>query len=83
MTKKPTADETAVWLRKLDRATTAHKKTRAALDALVADARKAGVPLMTVAKHTPYTREWARRIADRIDAERSAVEQPEENKPES
>jgi hypothetical protein len=63
----------ATWLRKLDRATTAHEKTRAALDELVTDARAAGVPLMTIAKHTPYSREWARRIADRIDAERARL----------
>ncbi|MGW5711584.1 GIY-YIG nuclease family protein [Streptomyces olivaceus] len=26
----------------------------------------------TIAKHTPYSREWARKIADRIDKERAA-----------
>lgn len=61
--------ETA-WLAKLDRATKAHEKARTVLDELVADARAAGVPLTTIAKHTPYSREWARRIADRIDAGR-------------
>jgi hypothetical protein len=60
----------APWLRKLDRATTAHEKSRAALDELIADARAAGVPLTAISEHTPYSREWARRIADRIAAER-------------
>lgn len=71
MTRRLPADEQAQWLRKLDRASAAHERTRAALDKLVADARTAGVPLMTIAKHTPYSREWARHIADRIDAERA------------
>lgn len=60
------------WLRKLDRATAAHEATRRKLEELIADARAAGVPLMSIEEHTPYSREWARRIADRIDAERSA-----------
>ncbi|MFF8589976.1 hypothetical protein ACF061_00810 [Streptomyces sp. NPDC015220] len=72
MTPRPDPQTEASWLRKLDRATTAHEKARAALDELIADARAAGVPLMTIAKHTPYSREWARKIADRIDNERSA-----------
>jgi hypothetical protein len=60
------------WLRRLDRATTAHERSRRALDGLVADARSAGVPLTAIAEHTPYSREWARRIADAVDAERAA-----------
>ncbi|MFI9598917.1 hypothetical protein ACIHCX_03380 [Streptomyces sp. NPDC052043] len=72
MTPRPDSQTEAAWLRKLDRATTAHEKARATLDELVADARAAGVPLMTIAKHTPYSREWARKIADRIDKERAA-----------
>jgi hypothetical protein len=71
MTPRPDPQTLAAWLRKLDRATTAHEKTRITLDELVTDARAAGVPLMTIAKHTPYSREWARQIADRIDAERA------------
>lgn len=70
MTPRPDPQIEAAWLRRLDRATAAHEKARATLDALVADARAAGVPLMTIAKHTPYSREWARKIADRIDKER-------------
>jgi hypothetical protein len=70
MSSMTTTDKPA-WLRKLDRATTAHEKTRAALEAVVADARTAGVPLMTIAEHTPWSREWCRKIADRIDAERA------------
>ncbi|MGW6946153.1 hypothetical protein ACWGHD_04420 [Streptomyces xanthophaeus] len=60
------------WLRKLDRATAAHEATRRKLDELIADARAAGVPLMSIEEHSPYSREWARRIADRVDAERAA-----------
>lgn len=63
----------AQWLRKLERATAAHEKTRTALDELIADARAGGVPLTTIAKHTPYSREWARQIADKIDAARKAA----------
>lgn len=63
------------WLRKLDRATTAHERSRQALDALIADARTAGVPLTAIAEHTPYSREWARKIADRVDAERATSTQ--------
>lgn len=73
MTPRPDPKTEAAWLRKLERATVAHEKTRTALDELVADARAAGVPLMTIAKHTPYSREWARQIADRIDAQRAAA----------
>lgn len=66
------------WLRKLDRATAAHEATRRKLDELVADARAAGVPLTSIEEHSPYSREWARRIADRIDAERSTeIPEPE------
>lgn len=59
------------WLRKLDRATQAHEKTRKALDELLTDARDAGVPLTAIAEHTPYSREWARKIADGVVAERT------------
>ncbi|MFF9118285.1 hypothetical protein ACF09Y_22245 [Streptomyces massasporeus] len=72
MTPRPDPQTEAAWLRKLDRATAAHEKARANLEELIADARTAGVPLMTIAKHTPYSREWARKIADRIDKERAA-----------
>ncbi|MFE2346457.1 hypothetical protein [Kitasatospora cineracea] len=72
MTSKPDQQETSAWLKKLDRATAAHDKTRIALEEVITDARSAGVPLMTIAKHTPFSREWARKIADRIDAERAA-----------
>lgn len=60
-------------LRRVVRAATAYEKARAALDEAIADARTDGVPLVTIAKHTPFSREWARRIADRIDAERAAA----------
>lgn len=68
----PPAEQTP-WLRKLDRATAAHERTRTTLEELIADARTAGVPLMTIAKHTPYSREWARQIADAIDAARKSA----------
>lgn len=74
MTPRPDPHAEAIWLRKLDRATTAHERARASLEELIADARAAGVPLMTIAKHTPYSREWARKIADRVDAERESGE---------
>lgn len=77
MTPRPDPRVEAQWLRKLERATAAHEKARRALDEVIADARTAGVPLMTIAKHTPYSREWARRIADRVDADRTASEPPE------
>lgn len=65
------------WLRKLDRATAAHEASRRKLDELVADARAAGVPLTAIEEHTPYSREWARRIADRVDAERAETPEVE------
>ena len=37
------------------------------------DARAAGVPLTSIAEHSPYSREWARKIAERVAAERSAA----------
>jgi hypothetical protein len=61
----------AKWLRQLDRASAAHEKTRQRLDALVADAREAGVSLTAISEHTPYSREWVRTIAARIQAARS------------
>lgn len=77
MTPKPDDQERAAWLRRLDRATKAHERTRTVLDELIADARTAGVPLVHIADHTPYSREWARKIADRVDEQRRAAEQPE------
>lgn len=79
MTPRPDPHAEAAWLRKLDRATASHEKARASLEELIADARTAGVPLMTIAKHTPYSREWARKIADRIDRERVERAQTEES----
>jgi hypothetical protein len=72
MTAKPQRSETD-WLRQLDRATAAHEKTRTALEVVIADARRADVPLTTIARHTPWSREWCRKIADRIEAERAAT----------
>lgn len=66
--------ERSVWLRKLDRATATHERSRRVLDELIADARRAGVPLTHIEQHTPYSREWARKIADRVDRERAERE---------
>ncbi|MER8004793.1 hypothetical protein [Streptomyces sp. NPDC094149] len=66
--------EKARWLRKLDRATAAHEKTRQRLDELVADARQAGVPLTAISEHTPYSREWVRNIAARVQAARATAD---------
>jgi hypothetical protein len=60
----------ATHIRKLDRATAAHEKTRRTLDEAIADARADGLPLTTISEHTPYSREWARKIANRVDVER-------------
>jgi hypothetical protein len=62
--------DAATHIRKLDRATAAHEKTRTALNEAIADARTAGLPLTTISEHTPYSREWARKIANQVDAER-------------
>lgn len=80
MTPNITPADVDAHIRKLDRATTAHKKTRDALDEAVADARSAGLPLTVIAKHTPYSREWARKMADKVDnARRPAADATEEN----
>lgn len=50
-------------LSRLDRAHAAHKRTRTALDDLVADCHLAGIPYSEIAEHSPYSKEWARRIA--------------------
>lgn len=70
MTPNISPADAAAQIRKLDRLTTAHEKARRALDEGVADARTAGLPLTTISEHTPYSREWARKIANQIDAER-------------
>ena len=72
--KTPTLEGAALarWLRQLDRATAAHEKTRQRLDNLVADARAAGVSLTAISEHTPYSREWVRNIAARVQAARAA-----------
>jgi hypothetical protein len=70
MTPNISPADAGAHIRKLDRATTAHEKTRRALDEAIADARMAGLPLTTISEHTPYSREWARKIANQIDAER-------------
>lgn len=68
----------ARWLRQLDRASVAHEKTRQRLDELVADAREAGVSLTAISEHTPYSREWVRTIAARVQAARTAEDAPSE-----
>jgi hypothetical protein len=71
MTTRADKDAQAAWKRKLDRLTAAHERARAALNEGIADARAAKVPLTTIADHTPYSREWVRKIADGIDSERT------------
>lgn len=73
----PTETETARWLRQLDKATAAHEKTRRQLDDLVADARQAGVSLTAISEHSPYSREWVRRIAARVIGSRAGEETPD------
>lgn len=60
-------EEKARWLAKVRAASEAYVKSRVQLDELIAEARSAGVPLSAIACHTPYSREWARRIADRVE----------------
>lgn len=62
--------EKALILAKLDRATAAHEKTRERLDDLIADARAAKISLEKIEAHSPYSREWVRRIANRVLAAR-------------
>lgn len=50
-----------------------HRARRAELEAVIADARAAGVPLTDISEHTPFSREWIRRIADRVHRERSTT----------
>ncbi len=76
-TTDPSDAEKARWLRKLDRATAAHEKTRQRLDELVADARRAGIPLTAISQHTPYSREWVRRIAARVNISRMEASAPD------
>jgi hypothetical protein len=70
MTPNISPADASAHIRRLDRATAAHEKTRNTLDHAIADARAAGLPLTTISEHTPYSREWARKIANRVDAER-------------
>ncbi|MFJ2630813.1 hypothetical protein ACIO6U_02465 [Streptomyces sp. NPDC087422] len=70
MTPNITPSDASAHIRKLDRATAAYEKTRRALDDAIADARSGGLPLTTISEHTPYSREWARKIANRVDEER-------------
>ena len=70
MTPNISPDKASAHIRKLDRATANHEKSRQALDEAIADARSDGLPLTTISEHTPYSREWARKIANQVDAER-------------
>lgn len=73
MAKPPTLDEAekAQWLRKLNRATSAHEKARRHLEEVMAGARSAGVSLTEISAHTPYSREWVRRITTRVATEQA------------
>ena len=60
------------WHRVLDEASADHAARRAELEVLIADCRKAGLPLSLISERTPFSREWVRRIADRVERERAA-----------
>lgn len=72
MTPKPPPKEMATWLRRLEAADAKHRAAKEALSELIADARAAGVPLTTIQQHVSYSREWARKLADEVDAKRAA-----------
>lgn len=65
-------EEKAVWFAKLDEATADHLREKRLLHEAIADSRAAGVPTTVIAAHSGYSREWARKIADRVDRERAA-----------
>jgi hypothetical protein len=48
-----------------------HRAKRSELEEVIAEARRAGVSLTIISDHTPFSREWVRRIADRVDRERA------------
>jgi hypothetical protein len=50
-----------------------HRRRRSELEDVIAEARRAGVPLTIISEHTPFSREWIRRIADRVDRERATA----------
>jgi hypothetical protein len=50
-----------------------HRARRAELEDVIAEARRAGVSLTIISEHTPFSREWVRRIADRVDRERATA----------
>lgn len=60
---KPSEADRKALVKRLDRATAAHEKTRRTLDDLVAEARAAGLSLTEISAHSPYSREWVRKIA--------------------
>lgn len=49
-----------------------HRAKRAELETVIAEARRAGLSLTLISEHTPFSREWIRRIADRVDRERAS-----------
>jgi hypothetical protein len=67
-------DEEALqkWYAALDDATMDHQQRRVELEESIADCRAAGLPLTLISDHTPFSREWVRKIADRVDRERAA-----------
>lgn len=60
------------WRDDLDGASKDHMAARTELEALIAACRRAGISLTLISEHTPFSREWVRRIADRVDKERVA-----------
>ncbi|MER7953873.1 GIY-YIG nuclease family protein [Streptomyces sp. NPDC096030] len=59
-------------LRELNQASAEYLQTRRDLEDLIREAREAGVPLTAIAKHSGFSREWVRKIADGKATKRSA-----------
>jgi hypothetical protein len=51
-------------LEQVDQASAAFLQARHDLEQLIREAREAGVPLTAIAKHSGFSREWVRKIAD-------------------
>jgi hypothetical protein len=56
----------------VDEAAELHSAKRAELEKAIAEARRAGCSLTLISEHVPFSREWIRRIADKVDRESAA-----------
>ncbi|MGW2048606.1 GIY-YIG nuclease family protein [Streptomyces sp. NPDC001858] len=56
-------------LRLVDEAAAEHRMRRAQLEQTIAEARRAGCSLTLISEHVPFSREWIRRTADKVDRE--------------